>query len=73
MLSAATSADALARRVDPLELPGFLGGCRPDQQCFVSRAERVPDGLSQRLRASEGKYSAGSSGRVEAVAAPFAS
>ena len=73
MLSAAASADALAQRVDSSELPGFLGGCRPDHQCFVSRAERVPDGLSQRLRASEEKCLAGSGGRVEAAAAALAS
>ena len=52
MLSAAASEAALAQLADAAELPTFLGGSKPEAECFVSRAERVPEGVSEQLSAS---------------------
>ena len=43
---------ALAQLADGAELPAFLGGSKPEAECLVARAERVPEGLSEQLRAS---------------------
>lgn len=55
ILSAAASVDALAERFDAAELPGFLGGSKSDDECFVSRAELVPEGLSEQLSPSRSR------------------
>ena len=52
VLSAAASEAALAQLADAAELPTFLGGSKPEAECFVSRAERVPEGVSEQLSAS---------------------
>ena len=52
VLSAAASVDALAQLSDAAELPTFLGGSKPEAECFVSRAEPVPQGLSEQLSGS---------------------
>ena len=52
VLSAAATQPALAQLADAAELPAFLGGSKPEAECLVARAERVPEGLSEQLRAS---------------------
>eukprot|EP00964_Phaeocystis_antarctica_P055698 scaffold32784_cov69-Phaeocystis_antarctica.AAC.6 len=49
VLSPAASEEALAKLAAAAELPTFLGGSKPESHCFVSRAERVPEGLSEQL------------------------
>ena len=42
IFSAAQSLAAMLERVEPAQLPKFLGGEQPEERCFVARAEPVP-------------------------------
>ena len=55
ILTARQTAAALAEVIDQRELPGFLGGTKPDAECLIPQALPVPAELGWELKEPNAK------------------